>query len=303
MRASIRALTFGLALGAALPSAGQERVVNAGFEQYSRCPTGPGLIDGWLDSWHRTSVASTDFHHLCGFSSHAPRTGDGHVGLLAYDFSANYREYLTGQIVPPLEAGRTYRIEFHVILDEGRLHAVTELGAYFSMSEPSWPGTVPPVGIVPQVENAGATLADKLNWMLVAGTYVAQGGESHVTIGNFRDDASTTVTGWTCCGQYGAYYHLDDVSMVEEGQAPPCLYRADATSLAPLTPPASAIFMPETAEGLSLQGAPWQCPMADGDLERDPLALANGLPLTFYQIDRRVLLRLEKAGTTIRFSY
>jgi hypothetical protein len=197
----------------------QQLVLNNGFEAFSRCPTGPGLIDGWVDAWHRTSVASTDYFNTCGFSSRPSRTGEAHVGLLAYDFSPNYREYLTGEISPPLQAGRTYRLDFWVILDDGRLHAVTELGAYFSVTQPTWPGTGPP-GVFPQIENSGATIEDKVAWTRITGTYLASGGERYVTLGNFRDDATTTITGWPCCGQFGAYYHVDDVSIREDVPPP-----------------------------------------------------------------------------------
>src|SRR5687768_14806554 len=95
MRTALTLLAALCACLGATSSRAQDLLVNGGFEAYSRCPTGPGVIDGWLDSWHRTSLGSTDFHHQCGFNGHLPRTGLGHVGMLTYDFSPNFREYLT----------------------------------------------------------------------------------------------------------------------------------------------------------------------------------------------------------------
>ena len=301
--AAAGAIALASALAPARDAAAQS-IVNAGFESYSRCPTGPGLIDGWLDSWHRTSVASTDYQNRCGFSAHDPRSGEAHVGLLAYDFSANYREYATGQLTTPLVAGHEYRFEMWCILDAGRLHAVAELGAYFSAAQPTWPGTGPPAAIVPQVVNSTGILDDKVQWMLVSETFVAAGGEQFVTIGNFSDDASTTTVFFGCCGQYGAYYHVDDVKLEDVGAAATCLYRSDVTDLAPFTPPRSSVFMPETAQGIALQGASYQCPIADGDLEQDVLAATNGVPLVLYQVDvAGAVLLVGKSGTTLRFRF
>jgi len=71
------------------------------------------------------------------------------------------------------------------------------------------------LGIVPQIVNpAGNFITDKTGWSLVTGTYIALGGEDHLVIGNFADDTATTpVTGLG--GFYpGAYYYIDDVSVV-----------------------------------------------------------------------------------------
>jgi len=285
-------------------AAAQELVVNPGMEAYSRCPTGPGLIDGWVDDWWRASVASTDFQHTCDYSPQPPRSGEGHLGFLAYDFSPNYREYATGRLLAPLVAGRDYRLELWVLLHENYLHAVAEVGAYFSATRPSWPGTLPPAGITPQVVNATGVLSDKLSWMLVSERFVADGGEEWVTIGNFSDDASSTIFDFGCCGQFGAYYHLDDVSLVLVNEPPTCLYRSDLSSLTPFTPPRDSVFMPATPEGVSLRTGPYQCPIADGDLEREALVLRNGVPLSFYQVGLVTgALRLLKTGADIRFRF
>ena len=55
---------------------------------------------------------------------------------------------------------------------------------------------------------------------------------------------------------------------------------------------------------ISLQGASYQCPFADGDLEQDPNALFNDVPLVLYQVNQHVAsLRLAKSGFTILFNF
>lgn len=282
----------------------QELVLNPGLEDWTRCPTGIGVLEGYADHWHRGGLGSTDYYNACGYYATPARTGEGHAGLIPWDASGNYREYLVGELASPLEAGREYRVELWVRLHESMLRAVQELGAWFSPTRPSFPGAGAPPGIVPQVENATGPLVDKVNWTLVTGTFVAAGGESFITIGNFRDDASTTLHSWPCCGAVQSYYDVDDVSVVDASVQPPapCLWRSDLATLRPFDPPHASVFMAETPEGLSLRGPSWQCPLNDGDLETDPLALDNGVPLSFYQVNVPAgALRLEKAGTTIRF--
>jgi hypothetical protein len=205
---------------AAGPAAAQELVLNGGFEEYSICPGFLGQVDGHLDGWVRTGLGSTDYHNACGFNTRAARTGDGHLGLIPYDSSENYREFATGRLTAPLEAGQTYRLEFWVILSEGRLHAIQELSAWFTDYEPSFGGSGPPPGVVPQVVHSGGILSDKENWMRVSETFTAAGGEEFITLGNFYPDAETTTEFFGCCGQHGAYYHLDDVSLRLESSQP-----------------------------------------------------------------------------------
>ena len=83
-----------------------------------------------------------------------------------------------------------------------------------------------------------------------------------------------------------------------------CLYRADVTRLLPHDPPRSEIYQPPTPDGITLRGAAYQCPFADGDLEPDPDAVGNTIALQLYQIDRLTAsLELTKDGTTIRFRF
>ena len=56
-------------------------------------------------------------------------------------------------------------------------------------------------------------LTDKVNWMQISGTFVTTGGEDHITIGSFRDDASTNLTPVNGAWPGGTYYYIDDVSV------------------------------------------------------------------------------------------
>ena len=71
-----------------------------------------------------------------------------------------------------------------------------------------------PLPVTPQVESpANAPLANSTGWTLVSGVFTAAGGEDHIVIGSFHNDASTAT--FPGPGQWpgGAYYSIDDVSV------------------------------------------------------------------------------------------
>lgn len=83
----------------------------------------------------------------------------------------------------------------------------------------------------------------------------------------------------------------------------PCLYRAAFTSLEPLVPDRSAVYLvPRTAEDIALQGLPHACGIANPGVDLEAV-LGNGVPLMLYQVDASGSLRLEKAGDTVRYRY
>ena len=76
-------------------------------------------------------------------------------------------------------------------------------------------------------------MSDTLNWKLIQGIYVANGGESFITIGNFNNDLTTdTITSNSTSLYDGAYYYIDDVSVIEISNLPggmPAFAGNDAT--------------------------------------------------------------------------
>ena len=68
----------------------------------------------------------------------------------------------------------------------------------------------------PQIQNnPSRMLDDTLGWMKIEGVFTANGTESIVTIGNFKDDANTVglSTGFTT-SYISAIYNIDDLSLI-----------------------------------------------------------------------------------------
>jgi len=197
----------------------QNLVLNPGLDNYTTCPAFGQFSSVYIPDWDKPSWGSTDYYNYnCpGIQplNQFPHSGEGYAGIIAYNFGTEYREYMTGTLSAPLVAGTTYDVEFYVSLHDGYIQAIEELGAYLSATPPGPFANALHISVVPQVENLTGALDDNLNWVKVFGSFVATGGEQYITIGNFHDDAGTTITQPGSSGSFGAYYFIDDVSVIE----------------------------------------------------------------------------------------
>jgi uncharacterized repeat protein (TIGR01451 family) len=204
----------------------QNLVPNPSFELKTSCPTTLGQI-ALAASWSGFGPQDTpDYYHYCAlgtsgvsipsntFGNQTPRTGKAYAGFLARP-SNPAREYVRTPLTSPLVAGVAYQVSFYVSLSDASQWAIDKLGAYLSVGPaPASNGYI--IGVVPQIVNPiGNYINNKIGWTLVSGTYFALGGEDHLMIGNFVDDASTTpMTGLSGFYQ-GSYYFIDDVSVAK----------------------------------------------------------------------------------------
>ncbi len=133
------------------------------------------------------------------------------------DPSVNWRWYAQQKMSNKLVAGKTYCVTYWANLINYVNYAVDELGAYFddgSIQSIGWAKEAP---ATPQVKSpTGIFYKDTLNWMKVQGSFVADGTEEYITIGNFRYTAATTFTALDGNNTAGiASYFIDDVSVIE----------------------------------------------------------------------------------------
>jgi len=228
-RRHFRTITFGLLCGMLwAPRAGHavNLVPNASFETYASCPTSFGQIYQ-AAPWDTPTTGTSDYLNGCApvsFPSvnvpqneqgyQAALTGVGYAGLIPYSAAADYREYIEAPLSSPLVASTAYLVRFNVSLADESSLAIDRLGAFLSVGPVGPIGNYAPLAVTPQVETpANVHLTNATGWTLVSGVVVASGGEDHIVIGSFHDDASTsTVPG---PGQWpgGAYYYIDDVSV------------------------------------------------------------------------------------------
>jgi hypothetical protein len=94
--------------------------------------------------------------------------------------------------------------------------AIDQIGIYFDDGTVnSIPGSVIS-GVTPQIVSPmGSFITDTLNWTKIQGTFIANGTEEYLTIGNFRTDVLTNTITTQNGSVFSSLYFVDDVSVVE----------------------------------------------------------------------------------------
>ncbi len=223
-------LSFILIFAFLIKAQSQNLVPDPSFEN-SGCATGNIRLP-----WQRPTGSTTtpDLFNVCGFPSTAScaskgipinmggstnpaHSGNAYAGIVdVYDLGApNGREYLQVRLTSPLAAGQRYNIGFWILRPDSTKYATNGKGMYLSSSQTPQAGNQF-INVVPQV--VSGVVSDANNWTLVSGIYTASGGEEWLTIGNFYDDATTTIqlTGTAATNgciliNRAAYYFIDDV--------------------------------------------------------------------------------------------
>jgi len=223
-------------------AAGQNLVPNPSFEIDTACPHNLAELYyavPWFQPWvfnGSTSLAcSSDYYNQCnngiigvpnniagGCFAH---TGVAYCGICLFEsMDSNYREYIEVQLMDTLITNKKYCVDFYVSLADSSGYATNKFGAYFS----SLPDTTSSLlsgnnlfSNSPQVLNpSNDSLKNKTGWMEVSGSFIANGGEKYLTIGNFFDDANSHAyyvgnCGWNSGGMCTtAYYYIDDISVI-----------------------------------------------------------------------------------------
>jgi OOP family OmpA-OmpF porin len=141
------------------------------------------------------------------------RTGIAYVGLATFasaPFKSNYinrREYVGGELSDTLKQGHEYCVSFYVSVAEELKYVVDGIGLYLSVDSAVDYTINTNLSFVPQIENpAGNIIYDTLNWVQISGTYIANGGEKYLTIGNFKDDANTMIDSVNFKEQLGVHH-------------------------------------------------------------------------------------------------
>lgn len=205
----------------------QNLVPNYSFEDIISCPTNYNQLT-LAYPWIAPTNDDAELYHVCGINTSVPNndgpygyqyplTGNGYAGFWAYNGpGSDYREYLQIQLIDSLEYNNCYYVVFYTNLQNtGITYAVNNIGINFSNTSITNTGTGYILNLNPNIlKFNNPIINDTLNWVEISGIYIANGGEKYITLGNFFDDANTdtinTGNGW----YLGAYYYIDDVSVI-----------------------------------------------------------------------------------------
>lgn len=219
-------------------------VYNGSFEDHSACPQridALGIMNG-VDAWWQPTKGSSDYFNACGgrecltprnkMGVQEPHSGVAYCGI--YCSKENYREYLQTELKEPLKEGHRYRVSFWANLADKSPNAIATLGALFTaerISDTTWSilmhnestdmgngqKQVIATYYKPQVVHpSGHVLIFMDQWNEIAGEFTAVGGEKYLTIGNFNSFNHSSVVDTRAENTVlsGAYYYIDDVSVV-----------------------------------------------------------------------------------------
>lgn len=221
----------------------QNLVPNESFEKYLVCPKRIDHVRQlYIADWQQATAGSVDYFHACSATcgtphnaagTQRPKTGEAYVGI--YCMNGDYREYLQAKLKQPLVAGTTYYVQFSASLAEISGLAVDRLGAVVSVTKiNSRTEALLECLTVENINGKQATskqpcklqvfntpgklMTENKKWFNISGTFVAQGGEQYITIGNFYPSNETTTKVVAPDKSNAAYYFIDDVMVVEGTQ-------------------------------------------------------------------------------------
>ena len=162
---------------------GQNLVPNGSFETYRNCPQHDNQLEEAIP-WYNPNKATPDFYHHCfdfGQLILPPHSGQG-VGHLFFD--QGWEEYLGIRLTEPLRASQCYYFEMYIATNTPSKYLTETIGAYFSQ-QPLTDTTRDMLTARPQVlDNTPKVAVGNLQWIRVAGSINAKGGEEYLTIGS-----------------------------------------------------------------------------------------------------------------------
>jgi gliding motility-associated-like protein len=186
--------------------------------------------------YYNTCANSIVYPNICTipYSSRSyqnPHIGNAYLGIgtfiidLPNDSINIGAEYISTILNKPLIQNTCYYAEFYANL--GNISEVTTNQISMLFTQNSF--TTAPYSftntIQPQVQwDTTKYFTDTLNWVKIAGTFVAQGGEQYLTIGNFKDGThlKKTAVSSNFIPAFGSYPNrfftyilIDDVSLYE----------------------------------------------------------------------------------------
>lgn len=207
----------------------QNKVVNGDFEIYDTCPNSfsfPGNVQiNRCNSWITPTFATSDYFNTCAngtsvgvpintFGYQNASSGDAYTGLIPIAQSNGWVEYIQGQI-EPLEVNEYYKLSLKLNLSNNSFFAIQKLGIHISdiqITNFSTTGILH--SIDPQFETPDSVyISDTLNWMYFEWTFIANGTEKYIIIGNFNDVPLSSAISVNHDGNMDSYIFIDEVKI------------------------------------------------------------------------------------------
>ena len=203
----------------------QNLVLNPSFEEHQGCPFDFNQSQmTHILSWKQIGQGTPDYFNSCSksvgvpdnvFGSEPAATGKAYAGFVNYTFNKkNYREYLSSELIRPLNPGELVCIEISISSADLCNFVTDGCGIILSKNELRQNGMTC-LEMKATIENPHLYILDQRDgWVKMGDVYRASGGERFITIGNFKSDRATKILHSTGndkgMGDY-SYLYVDDV--------------------------------------------------------------------------------------------
>ncbi len=204
-------------------------VDNGSFEDMKKKPKKLGALKG-VENWDCPTGMKGDV--FCSgkvesvnvpgnvYGTEEAKSGKAYAGVVMFSYGNKMpRTYLMTKLNGPLKKGKKYCIQYNVSLAEGSKYACNQLGAIVTKrefgSESKSSIIEEPTIVTDEIYNA------VFGWQKVCGSFIAEGNEKFLTIGNFSSNEDTQSEknkppkGMKVGQVIAAYYYIDDVQVLE----------------------------------------------------------------------------------------
>ncbi|WP_136464862.1 OmpA family protein [Flagellimonas onchidii] len=214
----------------------QNLILNAGFENYTSCPSNIVGLNVLLEDVSLPTSSSGDYYNNCGsedfgvpsnFKGVQKATeGNGYAGLYFYALN-NYREYIQLNTTKKLRGKHPYKISFQVSLAETSKLALKNMSIIFTNSKVKVPNSsVLNSSRLDLQENvqfhevqlkADNSLSETEGWVTLTAEFDAKGFENHIILGNFKSNDNTQLlkNDEPALSSDFSYYYVDNFVLEE----------------------------------------------------------------------------------------
>jgi hypothetical protein len=184
-------------------SAQQNHVPNPSFEDtIVGCPTTRAQITTRCAQWRAFTSGTPDYYHGCNTATNSagvPSNFEGYqhaadgvayAGIITYQVSSNYKEYIAAPITP-LQIGTRYEVSMSVSLGDRSRFAIKDLAVFFYDAGPYTIANTVNYNVTPQIHYGNyGILADTANWVRLTKSFVADSAYDNIVIGSFTASTS-----------------------------------------------------------------------------------------------------------------
>lgn len=231
-----------LSLSLAFGQSGENMVENGSFESITgKGPKKLGGIEsatGWVSATgakadlfvndKKVPEISPDKNMYGGEQA---QDGENFAGVMVYAQGNKLpRTYISSKLNTPMKKGQAYCVKFHVSLGDNSKFATNNIAAHFSKKDVSISDKKSIIDKPHVREVKNKVFSGMYSWEKVCGTYIAEGGEKFITIGNFNMTEDTKVEKVKRDPSNknpqigGSYYFIDNITvqLLEEGERCDC---------------------------------------------------------------------------------